>query len=269
MTGSTLRVALAQTASTTDVSANLHRMRAACGTAAERGARLTVFPEFAMAKHADLTVEALAQAEAVDGGFAQDVSRMAREHGQTVVAGMLERDGEDVFNTLVAFDASGDLVATYRKVHLYDAYGQRESDRLRAGDPASVATIDLGDVRVGLLTCYDLRFPESARLHADAGVELLLYPANWVPGENKRLHWTTLARARAIENTLYVAAVSQAPPTGIGTSVLFDPAGLEVVSLGDEPGVVVADVSSRRVETVREVNPSLDNRRFDVVARTV
>lgn len=264
---SSLRLALAQIASTTDVAANLEQMRHACGRARERGAGLVVFPEFTMAKYPDLTPQALERAEPVDGPFIADTARLAVEHGHAIVVGMLERDGDDVFNTLVCVDASGHRVAVYRKVHLYDAYGQRESDSLRAGDPTDVVTVDVDGIRVGLLTCYDLRFPESARLHADAGVQLLLYPANWVPGENKRLHWQTLARARAIENTLFVAAVSQAPPTGIGTSAVFDPAGLDVVGLGDEPGVVVADIAASRVAAVRDTNPSLVNRRFQVVPK--
>jgi len=266
-TGATLRVALGQLASTTDVTANLEQMIIACRQARQRGGDLTVFPEFAMAKHPQLTEEALSQAEGLDGPFVTALAHLARRFRQAIVAGMLEREGDRVYNTLVALDATGRRVAAYRKVHLYDAYGQRESDAITAGDPASVVTVEIRGVRVGLLTCYDLRFPEPARAHADAGVDLLLYPANWVPGDHKRLHWTTLARARAIENTMYVAAVSQAPPTGIGTSELFDPAGLSIVKLGAEPGVTVAEVTTSRVQAVRRVNPALANRRFAVTPR--
>ena len=100
------------------------------------------------------------------------------------------------------------LRASYRKIHLYDSFGYRESDRLGAGALEPVV-VDVKGWRVGLMTCYDLRFPELARQLVDRGAELLLVPAAWVAGDLKVDHWRTLLRARAIENTVYVAAAAQ------------------------------------------------------------
>ena len=120
---------------------------------------------------------------------------------------MFERsdDPNRPFNTLVAFGPAGDLVASYRKTYLYDSFGYRESDRLTAGDGSPV-TIKTDELTLGLMTCYDLRFPEFARLLVDADAEALVVPAAWVRGPQKEDHWATLLRARAIENTCYVIA---------------------------------------------------------------
>ena len=114
-----------------------------------------------------------------------------------------------VCNTAVAIDATGRLVARYRKIHLFDALGQRESDLVAPGDELVIA--DLAGLRVGLLTCYDVRFPEQARALAAAAAQLLVIPAAWAAGLFKEEHRVTLVRARAIENTISFAAAGQVP----------------------------------------------------------
>jgi predicted amidohydrolase len=125
------------------------------------------------------------------------------------------------------------------------------------------------DVVVGLMTCYDLRFPEQARAVVDAGAHLLLVPAAWLDGEHKTAHWLALLRARAIENTVYVAGVGKAGPRYCGSSVLVDPMGVAVAGPLDEhtDSAVPAQLSADRVRDVRLLNPSLANRRWQVVPR--
>ena len=151
------------------------------------------------------------------------VAEAAEAHATTVVAGMFETspDPDRPWNTLVL---RGTVPAAYRKIHLYDSFGYRESDRVRAGEPEPVV-VEVGGFRVGLMTCYDLRFPELGRLLADAGAEVLVVPAAWVAGARKVEHWRTLARARAIENTAYVVAVGQPGPRYSGHSLVVDPLG--------------------------------------------
>ncbi|WIB36991.1 nitrilase-related carbon-nitrogen hydrolase [Curtobacterium sp. MCJR17_043] len=111
--------------------------------------------------------------------------------------------------------ADGSVLETYRKVHLYDAFGSRESDRIEAGDPAQLPVVEVDGVRVGLETCYDLRFPEVTRRLAatDTGAaDVVVLPAEWVRGPGKEHHWRTLLTARAVENTVWVLGVGQAPP---------------------------------------------------------
>ena len=112
------------------------------------------------------------------------------------------------------------------------------------------------------MTCYDLRFPEFARLLVDAGADTLAVPAAWVRGSLKEDHWVTLLRARAIENTVYVVGAAQNGSTYCGNSVVIDPMGVRVASLGEESGVAHCELRRDRLEAVRRRNPSLANRRL-------
>jgi predicted amidohydrolase len=165
-----------------------------------------------------------------------------------------------VYNTLVVVGPDGGLLASYRKIHLYDAFGYVESQRLIPG-PVAPVTFGVGDARFGLMTCYDLRFPELAAALVDAGADALLVPAAWLAGPHKVDHWSTLLRARAIETTSYVVAAGQCGSHYVGTSVVLDPMGLTVATLADEPGTAVAAIDLQRVAEVRKVNPTLKNRR--------
>ena len=112
------------------------------------------------------------------------------------------------------------------------------------------------------MTCYDLRFPELARSLADAGAQVLLVCSSWVPGAHKTEQWLVLNAARAIENSLYVAGVCQAPPVSVGRSVLVDPMGVVEADLGLAPGVRAVDVSPEAVARVRELFPMFRQRRL-------
>ena len=114
-----------------------------------------------------------------------------------------------VYNTTVGYAADGSLAAVYRKIHLFDALGYRESDSVAPGSQVVIAR--LGGLSVGFMTCYDIRFPELARALAAGGADLLVLPAAWAAGTFKEEHWVTLIRARAIENTIWVAAAGQVP----------------------------------------------------------
>ena len=198
-------------------------------------------------------------AEPVDGPFVREVARVAGDRSTTVVAGMFEvsEDAARPFNTLVVRGAAS---ADYRKVHLYDSFGYRESDRLTAG-PVEAVTVPLAGFTLGLMTCYDLRFPEQGRALVDAGADVLVVPAAWVAGERKVEHWRTLVRARAIENTAYVVAVGQPGPRYSGHSMVVDPLGDVLVEAGEEPAVLRATVDPSVLVEARRTNPSLLNRR--------
>lgn len=262
-----MRVAIAQLAAGLDVEANLDAVRSAVARAAAEKPSLVVLPEAVMHDFGAPDTPLAPIAQPLDGPFVAALVALAAEHETTVVAGMFERAEGDtagrVFNTLVGVDRSG-VRAAYRKAHLYDAFGYRESDRLMAGDPGAV-TLDVDGWRVGLMTCYDLRFPEAARVLVDAGAELLAVPAAWVQGPLKEDHWSTLLRARAIENTVYVAGAAQCGRSYCGRSAVVDPMGVVVAGLGEQAGVAVADVDRDRLAEVRRRNPSLAHRRYRVV----
>jgi predicted amidohydrolase len=264
-----MRVALCQIPVSSQPSVNLGRVHTALAEAAGQGADLAVFPE---ATQIRFGCDPRPVAAPPDGPFGTALAAAAKEAGVALVAGIFTPapDGR-VFNTVVAFDRAGELVTAYRKLHLFDALGQRESELVAPG--AEPALAKLAGLSVGFQICYDLRFPELTRLLAGRGAELVVVPAAWAAGLFKEDHWITLARARAIENTVWLAAAGQVPdpdepptraPTGIGRSVLIDPMGTVRLDLGPFPGVGVADVDLDLTARVRAALPSLEHRRADV-----
>lgn len=257
-----LTVAVVQLASSLDPAEN----REALGIVEEICARdpkpdLVVFPEVMMRDFGKPGSDVSEYAEDLDGPFVKRLAELAAAHDVTLVAGMFERSGDAArpYNTLAVVDARG-LRASYRKIHLYDSFGYKESERLLAGEIEPVV-VEVGGLTVGLMTCYDLRFPELARALVDRGAELIVVPAAWVAGPHKVDHWRTLLKARAVENTVYVAAAGQPGPRYTGHSMVVSPRG-EVVEAGDDDVVTVARVDPLVLEEVRAENPSLANRRF-------
>lgn len=266
MADDSIAIAVAQFAPGDDPAKNLADIRTLATRAADRGASLVVFPEYSSFFVAELGERSVAAAEPLDGPFATALAALATELGIHLVAGMLETtdDASRFSNTLVAFDGSGTLVAKYRKIHLYDAFGQKESDWVRPGAIEEPETFALGGLTVGLQTCYDIRFPEVTRRIVDAGADLVLLPSEWVRGPLKEHHWRTLVTARSLENTIYIAAPDQAPPIGAGNSMIVDPMGVEIATIGESTDVALAWISPSRVAEVRAVNPALALRRFAV-----
>ena len=256
-----MRLALVQRAASLDPAENRDAL-AALGDALEPDTDLVLLPEASMRDFGRSGSDVSAFAETLDGPYVAALTDLARRQDATVVAGMFER-GEDLsrpFNTLAVVDRDG-LRASYRKIHLYDSFGYRESDRLTGGEIDPVV-VSVAGVEVGLMTCYDLRFPELARELVRRGAELLVVPSAWVVGPGKVDHWRTLTAARAIENTAYVASVGQPGPRYTGHSLVVGPAGTLVGEVGDGDHVLTASVSTDDVARARADNPSLANRRF-------
>jgi predicted amidohydrolase len=253
-----LRVAVVQVASDLDPAANRGRIESLVPDDTD----LVVLPEAFARDFGEAGSDVGPYAEQVDGPFAEEVARVAALRGTTVVAGMFER-GDDPgrpFNTLVTRGAARH---DYRKIHLYDSFGYRESDRLTAGDPAPKgALVELGGFTLGLMTCYDLRFPELARALVAEGAEVLVVPAAWVAGARKVDHWRTLVRARAIENTVFVVAAAQPAPRYSGHSMVVDPLGDVLAEADDGPDTIRAVLDGDVLAEARRTNPSLANRRL-------
>jgi predicted amidohydrolase len=261
-----VHVAVAQFAPGPDAGANAGALRRLAEEARDAGADLVAFPEYSSFFEARMGPRFAEHAEDLDGPFTESVRAAAAELGLTIVFGLVERAGERFRNAALAVDPGG-IRAVYRKIHLYDAFGARESDWVEPGPLDEPAVFEVAGVRVGLQTCYDVRFPEVTRRIADAGADLVVMPADWVPGPRKVAHWRTLVTARAIENTLFVAAAGQIPPGGVGTSLVVDPRGDVLTELGEAAGIAVAEVDAELVAEVRRVNPALALRRYAVVPR--
>jgi predicted amidohydrolase len=261
-------LAVAQFAPSASRAANLEAIAEGARTAAARGARVVVFPEYSSYFVDPFDATLAENAEDLEGPFTSALTALAAELDVVVVAGLLEKadDGRRVRNAVVAVAADG-IRAVYRKLHLYDAFGQRESDWVAPGEIAPPETFHVDGLRFGLMTCYDLRFPEVSRTLADAGVDVVLVPAEWVRGPLKEHHWRTLVQARAIENTVFVAGADHPPPLGVGHSMIVDPQGVIIATVGTTTDVAVAHIDPDAIARVRRVNPALELRRFRVTPR--
>lgn len=260
----TLPVAIGQFAPTEDKDANLATIERLLREAAGRGARLVVLPEYSVFTAPKMDDRFVDSAEPLDGTAVSRLCALSKEADVTLIAGVNESAGGGrIHNALVGIQ-DGAIKTIYRKVHLYDAFGYKESDRVLAADPAEPQLLEVDGYKVGMQTCYDLRFPETSRMLVDAGADVIALPAEWVPGPLKEQHWNTLIRARAIENTVYLVAADQSGPTGSGHSAVIDPMGIAIAALGEAPGVATAIVDRERLDHVRQVNPALSLRRYRV-----
>jgi len=267
-----MKVAAAQIVTTLDKSENRELAVQVVKEAAAAGADLVVLPEGTMCSFGDDDTDLTEYAEPLYGPFVKALTRVAGETGVTVIAGIFEpATGEDrVYNTIVTVGPAGHIGA-YRKFHLYDAFGWKESRRIKPGDPTTDETVvfSIGDFRVGVMNCYDLRFPEMARVLVDRGANVLVVPAHFINGEDKAEVWRVLLRARAIENTAYVIGAGKPGPECTGHSMIVDPLGEVLDALdGDEVGAVGADLSIERVGEIRAAIPVLENRRYSVRAKS-
>ncbi|MEW2220125.1 carbon-nitrogen hydrolase family protein [Streptomyces sp. NPDC006990] len=237
---------------------------AAARDAAARGARLLVTPELSLTGYA---LEDPAEvAERADGPAAAAVSRIAREHGVAVVYGYPEAgEAGAVHNAVRLVGPDGAALADYRKTHLYGPY---EAEHYTPGTRLPVQA-DLDGLRLGLLICYDVEFPEAVRAHALAGTDLLLVPTALMRPYDTVA--TTLVPARAVESQLYVAYADRVGPEGAfdfaGLSCLAAPDGtVPVRADGHAAALLVADVDPGVLRASRDRNPYLADRRPELYA---
>jgi len=261
------RIAVAQISSSMEKGESLSLARALIKEAKAEHAQLIAFPEFLMAfSSASQTAEELAAlAEPVDGPFVTALRGAARAARIDILATIYERcsSSNRVYDTAVWIDNEGDVAAVYRKLHLYDAFGFKESDKFLAGDDIAPLVTN-GEARFGMMICYDLRFPEMARMLALAGANVMIAPSGWVQGDLKVEHWQTMIKARALENGCYVIAPNQVGNIYTGHSMAVDPLGRVLVDMGEREGLEIVELDLALVDATRQKLPLLKNRRSQV-----
>lgn len=229
--------------------------------AAAGGAELLVLPEGILARDIADPNLVLTAAQPLDGPFVTALLEASRGSALTVMTSVHVPTGKGrVYNVLIAF-RDGKILAEYRKLHLYDAFAAKESTNVTPGDDVP-GLVEIAGLKVGLMTCYDVRFPELARRLVLDGADVLALPAAWVKGPLKERHWEVLVTARALENTAYVVAVGECGEKNIGKSLVVDPLGVVVAGAGEAPALVFADIDPERIAHARRVLPVLANRRF-------
>lgn len=252
--------ALQMRAAAGDPVANLARIERAAGEAAAAGAAVLVAPELAVTGYgAGEAIRALA--EGADGPLVDRLAAIAAGAGIAIVCGIAERVGEDVYNSALLVDGSGRQLV-YRKSHLYGPY---ERGLFRPGQPAA-ATADLGGLKVGLLICYDVEFPENVRRLAQAGVDLVIVPTALPATDDGAFIAEKMIAVRAFENQLFIAYVNHCGGderfayAGLSTIVAPDGTVLAGAEAADE-ALLVADIDPDAFAASRAANTYLDDLR--------
>lgn len=254
-------VAAGQFVVTPATEVNAQRCVQMMSEAHRQGASLLVLPEALLARDdndADLSVKS---AQAIDGEFLRSLLAESRTNTLTTVLTIhVPSSPGRAVNTLVVV-RGGEVIAHYGKLHLYDAFRIQESRLVDAGNSVP-PLIEVDGMRVGMMTCYDLRFPELALSLALQGAELLVLPAAWVNGPLKVHHWSTLLAARALDTTCYLVAAGECGTRNIGHSRIVDPLGVTLAEAGGDSELIFAEVTADFVHEVRAQLPVLLNRRF-------
>jgi len=217
---------------------------------------LVVFPEYCMG----FPQEGLSRkylddlAEPLTGAFVSATTEVSKRLKVTVVVPIFEKSNGSVYNTAVVID-NGRVLGGYRKVHLFDAFGYRESDMFSAG--SSPLTFKVGEMTFGLAICYDVRFPELIRAEVVSGAKAVIAPAGWYAGPLKEEQWLSVLMARAQENTSYMIGVGNANRTFIGRSVVVDPLGIKIMDLAAGDRMGFCELEESRVQKAREALPVL------------
>ncbi len=268
----TLKCAVVQLSSQDVIADNLAKAGALVARAASMGAEVVVLPENFAFMATDADKRAHAEPMPGPGPIAQFLSNAAREHRVFLLGGGSPEKSDDAarpYNTSALFGPDGELVAKYRKVHLFDVdvpngKSYRESEATRAG--AEPVVVDVKGTKIGLSVCYDVRFPELYRALAAEGARILTVPAAFTLQTGKD-HWAVLLRARAIENQCFVLAAAQwgTHPQGratYGKSMIVDPWGDVIAQAGEGPGVAMAELDFDYQDRVRAAIPCGKHRRI-------
>ncbi len=274
MTAWQLRVGAVQMNSDDDLDLNLAKCRDLVAVAAGQGARLVVLPEcfaFLGRREGDKLAAAETVGAGAHGRIVETLRALATAHAVWIVGGgmpeIVPGDPRRAFNTAVVVDPAGAVVASYRKVHMFDVdipggAVLRESDATAAG--RDLVVVEIEGARVGLSICYDVRFPELYRaLAKDLGADVLLVPAAFT-AHTGAAHWHLMLRARAVENQAWVVAAAQYGRHGdkresYGHSLVVDPWGVIVAEQATGDGVVMVTLDGAAVAQRRTQMPCLDH----------
>ena len=262
-----MKVAVVQFKASTNKETNLKKIINYITEAAKNKAVLVAFPEFMMFyTNSSQTPKQLAEmAETIDGHFVSSIANTAKENHIQVVGSFYEKSKKKnrVYDTSFVIDKSGKVISTYRKIHLYDALGFRESDKMASGSNIA-RPIKTSIGKIGMMICYDLRFPEMARSLAASGSEVLVAPSAWVKGNMKEEHWITINKTRAIENGCFVIAPDHVGNIYCGRSIVVDPFGKVLLDMKKRQGIGYVNIELKKVKQVRKLLPLLKNRRIDI-----
>lgn len=261
-----MKIAVCQTKGVNgDVAKAFDLVRSQVEVAASHGARLVVFPEMFLTGYA-IGKAVFALAEPSEGPSAAAVAAISRKTGVAILYGYPEREGDRIFNSALLIHPVRGAVANYRKTHLYGAEEQR---LFVPGDDLVLAELD--SLKVGILICYDVEFPEAVRALALAGAELVAVPTALIQPFD--IVARTLVPARAFENQVYVAYAGLCGNEGslgyCGLSCIVGPDGQDLARADTCPALLLADIDPTAISQGRKSNPYLSDRRPELYTASV
>ncbi|MFZ5990051.1 MAG: carbon-nitrogen hydrolase family protein [Bacillota bacterium] len=266
-----VRISVCQMTVENNKESNIEKAVGMIGTSAENHADMVLLPEMFNCPYENSKFVEFAESQD-DGPTIKALSNAAKENGVYIIAGSIpEIEEGKIYNSSFIFDSEGKIIGRHRKIHLFDInipgkISFKESDTLTAGNETTV--IDTGFCKIGVAICYDVRFPEIFRLMALKGAKLVIVPAafNMTTGP---LHWELLMRARAVDNQVFMAAVSparnvKASYVAYGNSMVVDPWANILVRADGEENILYSDIQLSQVDKVRRELPLLAHRRNDI-----
>ncbi len=259
-----LKIGLVQTELSKNFEQALEKAKEKLKEAEEQRVEFLAFPEMFMT-YPSFFSSLKEIAQSIEGEFVQGIRELAKQKNIFIATTFWEKTGlnDKVYNTAVLCSPSGEIITTYRKLHLFDAFELNESSWIEPGEDLP-EVVDIEGIKVAITICYDLRFPELYRYLAKKGVHLVFVLSAWYKGILKEDHWITLLRSRSIENTIYIAGTACIGKRFCGRSCVIDPFGVIIADAGEEEKVLTAEVCVERLENVRKKLPVLRHIREDL-----
>ncbi len=253
-----LKVALTQLRPVADKDISIRNIEYYSGIAASNSAGLIVFPEYYMF-YSPYKETVIKNSEPLNGNYVKRLKEISSENKIGIITGINEIYDHNYYDTAV-FVQNGELDNYYRKVHLYDAFGYKESDIYTYGNgPFKISSMD--NVNFGMLICYDIRFPEVFRNYSLNDVDMIVLISAWFSGPMKEEQWLSLVSARALENTVYLATSNMVGGAFTGITTFTDPIGAITARAAEDEGIIYATVDTERIAAVRKKMPVLRQRR--------
>ncbi|WP_311258484.1 nitrilase-related carbon-nitrogen hydrolase [Microbacterium sp. WCS2018Hpa-9] len=268
MPTTSITVAAGQFTSTSDVAENLRTIDLLAMRASAEGASLLTLPESSIVEWTSNPAEIRLVAAQHSETFADRIRSIAVRHEIHVIFGTYAPDAahERPYNRLLAVNPDGEMSASYDKVHLYDAFEYRESEYISPGpvlgDFSELSVVEIAGWRVGLLNCYDLRFPELSLGLLQRGVDVISMSSAWAEGPSKAFQLRTLASARAIETTSYFMLSNQAGAASTGESAVISPHGQRIAEVLTDQGLAIATLDPDFLRRARIAQPVETNQRY-------
>ncbi len=260
-----VKIALTQLKPVYDKNESLKNIEYYSGIASENNSDLIVFPEYYMFYSSNKS-DIIDKSETLDGSYVNNIKKIAKNNNINIITGINERDNNKLYDTAIYVNKDGELSGYYRKTHLYDAFNYRESDVYDYGD-GPFNTFKIDNISLGILICYDVRFPELFRNYSLNGVDAVIIISGWFSGPVKEEQWLSLVSVRALENTVYIGTSNLIGGGFTGIASFVDPIGIITNRCAEDENIIYSTVDTERIKRVRKIMPLLNQRRPELYKR--